>query len=274
MRSEGSVEGALAVRAQSNQGGKWKKDEKNKKGNSSFDSPNTSKGIKIDFPPCKHCGRKGHPPFKCWRRPNHQCEKCQKMGHHQKIYRSNTQQQTVTQVNLQQKNVAQVAEEEEEEQFFIASCFATCHSSEKWLIDNGCTNHMTFDRDLFKELDTSVVSKVKIGNGEYIAIKGKGTIAFESISGTKLIRNVLFVPNISQNLLSVGQLNRRGFKVIFETNKCLIKDAAGNDVFRVKMKGKSFALDHWRRRKQHSLQEKSMQKSSIKGLDISIIQLW
>ena len=36
---------------------------------------------------------------------------------------------------------------------------------------------------------------------------------------------------------------KKGFKVIFETNQCLIKDATRNDVFRVKMKGKSFALD-------------------------------
>ena len=36
---------------------------------------------------------------------------------------------------------------------------------------------------------------------------------------------------------------QKGFKIIFETNQCLIKDATSNDVFRVKMKGKSFALD-------------------------------
>ena len=54
---------------------------------------------------------------------------------------------------------------------------------------------------------------------------------------------MLFIPNISQNLLSVSQLIKNGFNVIFETNQCLIKDVVGNDVFRVKMKGKSFTLD-------------------------------
>ncbi|RDY11757.1 hypothetical protein CR513_03531, partial [Mucuna pruriens] len=102
---------------------------------------------------------------------------------------------------------------------------------------------MTFDRDLFKELDTSIVSKVKIGNGEHIAVKGKGTVAIESISGTKLIKDVLFVPNISQNLLSVGQLIQKGYKVIFESDQCLIKDTNDNEVFKVKVKGKNFALD-------------------------------
>ncbi|RDX93936.1 hypothetical protein CR513_23734, partial [Mucuna pruriens] len=101
---------------------------------------------------------------------------------------------------------------------------------------------MTFDHDLFKELDTSIVSKVKIRNGEHIAVKGKGTIAIESISGTKLIKDVLFVPNISQNLLSVGQLIQKGFKVIFESDQCS-KMQNDNKVFKVKMKGKSFALD-------------------------------
>ncbi|RDX95903.1 hypothetical protein CR513_21500, partial [Mucuna pruriens] len=79
------------------------------------------------------------------------------------------------------KNVTQVADEEEE-QLFVATCFAISNSSEKWPIDSGCTNHMTFDRVLFKELNTSIVSKVKIGNGEHIAVKGKGTVAIENIS--------------------------------------------------------------------------------------------
>ena len=149
----------------------------------------------------------------------------------------------MTQVNLQQKNIAQVANHEEEEQLFVASCFSTCHSSKNWLIDSGCTNHMTYNRELFRELDTSRVSRVKIGNGQYIAVKESGTVAIESFSGTKLIRNVLFVPDISQNLLSVGQLLEKGFKVFFEANQCLIKDSEGKDVFRAKMKGKSFALD-------------------------------
>jgi len=84
---------------------------------------------------------------------------------------------------------------------------------------------------------------VKIRNGEHIIVKGKGTIAIESISGTKLIKDVIFLPNISQNLLSVSWLIQKGFKVIIKSDRCLIKDAHDNDVFKVKRKGKSIALD-------------------------------
>ena len=48
------------------------------------------------------------------------------------------------------------------------------------------------------------LSQYRKSNREYIVVKGKGIIVIESILGTKLIIDVLFVLNISQNLLSVG----------------------------------------------------------------------
>ena len=59
----------------------------------------------------------------------------------------------------------------------------------------------------------------------------------------KLIPDDLFVPNIDQNLLSVGQLLEKVFKVLFEDKFCMIKDANGKNVFKIKMRGKSFALN-------------------------------
>ena len=102
---------------------------------------------------------------------------------------------------------------------------------------------MTYDQELFRELDRSEISKVRIGNGELITIKGKGIVAIEICTGAKLIIDVLYVPDINQNLLSVGQLIEKGFKVIFKNKQCLIKDANGKEVFRIKMRGKSFSLD-------------------------------
>ena len=47
----------------------------------------------------------------------------------------------------------------------------------------------------------------------------------EISSGNKMISNVLFVLEVDQNLLSVGQVLEKGFKLLFEDNMCLIKDA-------------------------------------------------
>jgi hypothetical protein len=102
---------------------------------------------------------------------------------------------------------------------------------------------MTNDENLFKQLDKSSVSKVRIGNGEYIPVKGKGTVAIEGNSGIKLISDVLFVPEIDQNLLSVGQLLEKGYSLVFKDKHCSISDPAGLEIFTIKMKGKSFSID-------------------------------
>ena len=81
------------------------------------------------------------------------------------------------------------------------------------------------------------------GNCEYILVIGKGTIVIESLTCLKLVYDVLFVLDIDQNLLSVGQLADKGFKVHFEDKNCIIKDCKGREVFNIKVKGKSFTLN-------------------------------
>ena len=62
--------------------------------------------------------------------------------------------------NQQHGEEAQIAYQEEDDQLFVATCFSSIESSESWLIDSGCTNHMTHDKDLFRELRSSNTSKV------------------------------------------------------------------------------------------------------------------
>ena len=88
----------------------------------------------------------------------------------------------------------------------MATCFASDLTSETWLIDSGCTHHMSHAKGMFVKLDKNHSSKVKIGNGDYIKVKGIGDIAIDVGSGRKIISNVLYVPKIDKNLLSVGQL--------------------------------------------------------------------
>ena len=89
---------------------------------------------------------------------------------------------------------------------------------------------MTSNGELFRDLDKSQVSKFRIGNGDYIIFKGKGTAIIESSTSTKQIFDILYVPDIDKNLLSVGQLLGKGFKVFFENKQCMIKDPYENEV--------------------------------------------
>jgi len=87
-----------------------------------------------------------------------------------------------------------------------------------WIIDSGCTNHMTHDKELFKELNKSNISKVRIRNGEQLDVKGTRTISIKIHSNIKLIFDVLYVLDITQNLLSVAQMLEKGYKASFENN--------------------------------------------------------
>ncbi|RVW50135.1 Retrovirus-related Pol polyprotein from transposon RE1 [Vitis vinifera] len=230
IRKEESMEGALQAKAENSGGGKDKKNNNKKKNNK---TDNNNKNKDGTYPPCPHCKKTNHPQRKCWWRPDVKCRKCGQIGHMERICKSQQHEEAKASI-----------EQHQEEQLFVATCFTTSNSSsDSWLIDSGCTNHMTNDQELFKELDKTIISKVKIGNGEFISVKGKGTVAIESLTGLKYITDVLYVPDIDQNLLSVGQLIEKGFKVIFEDKWCMIKDAKGRDVFKVKMRAKSFALN-------------------------------
>ena len=237
MRREDDVEGALSIKHQENaRNNKKKKGKKHQGSNEEFTANNNRSkvGNRKSHPPCQHCGRRSHPHFKRWRRLDAKCTKCNQMGHEAIICKNKFQ---------QHGEDAQIADHEEEDKLFVATCFSGIGSSESWLIDSGCTNHMTYDKDLFRELGSTNTSKVRIGNGEYITVEGKGTIVISSCSGTKFISDVLYVPDIDQNLLNVGQLIEKGYKFVFEDKSCLIKDAVGQDIFKIVMKGKSFALN-------------------------------
>lgn len=233
MREEGTLEGALKAKLQFSAKGKEKhwKDKKNS-GEVGFSSGEKNSKKKV---PCKHCGKDNHPHFRCWKKPDIKCRRCQKMGHIEMI---------CPEKRGQAKKEAQAAvEEEEEEQLFVASCNTASSCSDEWLVDSGCTSHMTSNKGLFKHLDRSVVIKVRIGNGDLITARGKGTVAIKCSSGIKLLEDVLYVPELDLNLLSVGQLLENKFRLVFEDKQCLIIAPNGKELFRIRMKDKSFSFN-------------------------------
>ena len=111
--------------------------------------------------------------------------------------------------------------------------FITCHvaqesSSDIWFLDSGCSNHMIRNRDIFESLDTSIKSKLKLGNDNIMEVSGKGTIVVMTNLGKKSIPNVYFLHSLKCNLISVGQLTQKDYKVIFENNICTIFDISPN----------------------------------------------
>lgn len=118
------------------------------------------------------------------------------------------------------------------EKTLAAGLAVNFNSSENiWLVDSGATSHMTNRRDAFisfKPLDEENV--VVVANNNTLKVKGVGDINVEQVLDGKTedvsITNVLYVPNICANLLSVSQLVAKGFTIKFDDSECTIRKNA------------------------------------------------
>jgi len=84
-----------------------------------------------------------------------------------------------------------------------------------------------------------------MGNGSIAQGEGKGFVAVQTEDGPKFIKDMLLVPDLKQNLLSVGQLLEHGYAVYFEDFSCKILDCKNGNrlIAKVNMeKNRNFLL--------------------------------
>ena len=94
-------------------------------------------------------------------------------------------------------------------------------NGDTWVIDTGATNHIAHSVHLLTEF-TTISCVVELPNGETTMVTHIGSISF---SATLTLSNVLCVPSLSFNLLSVSQLTKScSCCLIFLSNFCFIQD--------------------------------------------------
>lgn len=87
-----------------------------------------------------------------------------------------------------------------------------------WFIDSGCSNHMTGRKDWFFSIDTSFSDEVKLGNNYALKVSGKGIVKLLINGVVHLLNDVFYVPELKNNLFSVGQLLEIGLTVEMKQN--------------------------------------------------------
>ena len=77
----------------------------------------------------------------------------------------------------------------------------------QWYLDIGCSTHMIGHKDWFVCLDERMKSKVRFADDSTMLAEGIGNVLIQRKDGKETcIEDVLYVPGISSNLLSLGQL--------------------------------------------------------------------
>ncbi|GJZ80946.1 hypothetical protein Tco_0645940 [Tanacetum coccineum] len=118
--------------------------------------------------------------------------------------------------------------------------------SDFWFIDNGSSSHMSRSGSLFVNLDISKKLMVRLGDDIQVQVEGKVSIDIDTTTGkNKVLHDVLFVPKLAHNLLSIGQLMSSGLVIVFDDGYCYIQDKrSGQRIAKVGMTtNKMFPLD-------------------------------
>lgn len=84
------------------------------------------------------------------------------------------------------------------------SLFLSCQVTEDlnnnkdiWLLDSGCSNHMTGNKELFSSLDSNITSEIKLGDDSNVKAHGKGVISvLTKHDEKKNIHDVYYVPGL------------------------------------------------------------------------------
>jgi hypothetical protein len=95
---------------------------------------------------------------------------------------------------------------------------------ETWLIDSGASKHMTEQRDILSYiLEKKFSQKVTLGDDYQYPIKGVGesNYKFNSWNSMKM-KDILYVPGLTKNLLSSSALEKKGFIIAFIDGEVLI----------------------------------------------------
>ena len=101
----------------------------------------------------------------------------------------------------------------------------------RWTVDSGCTRNMCNDEMSFVNFRRrNDFDKVKVGNGKFLNVCGEGDVILNLESPSKSpitcrLRNVLFVPGLTHNLVSVSQILAGGKKVLFTEYSCEIENS-------------------------------------------------
>ncbi|KAL0336076.1 UNVERIFIED_CONTAM: hypothetical protein Sradi_4819500 [Sesamum radiatum] len=168
---------------------------------------------KQNMRPCRICKRTNHLEKDCYFRGKPQCRNCKRFGHMEKDCR------------LKGNHQANCIEENNSRDQLFYTCNSVAETGEAtWYIDSAASNHMTYNKGAFQTLDESFKTNVKLGDNHIVKVEGKGSVAINTKKGTRIINDVMYIPNLRTNLFSVGQMMEKGYTLHFGGDSCTIYD--------------------------------------------------
>eukprot|EP00253_Pinus_taeda_P021662 PITA_21662 len=122
-----------------------------------------------------------------------------------------------------------------EMEFTLIACMVSSMMGCVWYLDSGASFHMTGDKNLFSALEKKDLKMhIEIGDDESYSVSGVGTVAFQRDYGAPLtLIDVMDVPGLKKNLVSVAMLEDKGYDVFFNKGKAFLRHIATSQTKRI-----------------------------------------
>ena len=115
--------------------------------------------------------------------------------------------------------------------------------SDEWILDSGCTFHMTPNKTFFQTYETIDGENVTTGNNTTCKVVGVGSVKMKMSDGmVKTLTDVRYIPGLKKNLISLGTLDKIGCRITCEDG--IMKVARGSLVVKKgKLNGSLYTLE-------------------------------
>jgi hypothetical protein len=109
------------------------------------------------------------------------------------------------------------------------SLVAINSSFDSWIIDSGASHHMEAKEEVFSSLIPCSRPPILMGDDTPVAVAGEGRVELHN----DIFENVLHVPKLSMNLLSVYKITLKGKKVEFTSDSVSVIDMHDNSIIAI-----------------------------------------
>ena len=172
---------------------------------------------------CYNCNQKGHKSAQCSapRRNNNHYQRGRGRGRNQQRQNHGSRQQSRRQHQHQSEAQANVSEALTAEALITETTpieANTAVSNDAFILDSGSTHNMVSSRKWMISYRPFVVAReVRLGGSRTLRAKGSGVAQVKFTcngqTATVLLKDVLFVPRLRRNLISLSQLADDGFSI-------------------------------------------------------------
>ncbi len=145
----------------------------------------------------------------------------------------------------------------EDEALIVDHVFSITSKDNNWIIDSGATCHMCNDEGYYKDITVlDNPQEVSLGDGRVLKATAEGTESLQMLltDGTKKrcnLGNVLLIPKLAYNLLSISKVSDAGKTVKFDDEKCEISNSRGECIAIGSRMGNLYYLQFDRQQQQH-----------------------